>query len=150
KDVATFKTAFSQLGGALKILYSMSAPARLPAVTAKLNFNSAIALEYQKTVYRDTNVWGETTSTRTEIHETLSQSEAASFTVTWGIADPPQELKDRVNNWANQELETLIDNEVEQAYQAWSADHPEGTFDLSLVSSFNFTYSENTVINWYI
>lgn len=150
KGVSTFTTAFSAPGGALKVTYAMSAPVRLPAVTAVLTFDSTIALNYQKTVYRDKNVWGETTSTRTEINETLSQSEASTVTITWGIPNPPQDLVDRVTSWANQELETLIANEVEQAYQAWNADHPEGTFDLSLVSSFNMTFSENMVINWYI
>ena len=139
--------AFTQSGGAYEIAYQLSVPARLPSVNAVLSFDSSIAYKYQVTQPRY-NGWGDQVSPRT-VQAFLTQSAASKVTITWGTANPSPQLEQDVATWANSTLGDLVAAEVKQviAVQGLQSDN---SFNISEVSSFTNTYSQNQVINWLI
>lgn len=138
---------FSTGTNAFQIEYHLSVPARLPAVTAVLSFDSAIAYQYQVT-QPSYNSWGDETSPGS-VQKLLNESASSKVTLTWGITNPPADLVRDVSDWANDTIADLVSAEVQKTIrlQGLSSDD---SFNISEVSSFTGTYSENMVINWVI
>ena len=143
----TVTAAFSQSGGAFEVDYQLSVPARLPAVNAVLSFDSSLAYKYQVTQPRY-NGWGDQISPRTA-QGFLTQSESSKVTISWGSANPSQQLQQDVATWANDTLADLVAAEVKQAI-ALQGMKSDNSFDISEVSSFTNSYSQNQVIAWLI
>jgi hypothetical protein len=147
-QLSTIKTAFSGTsGGAITIVYNLSVPARLQGVNAVLEFDSSIAYQYQVT-QPTYNSWGDQTSSGS-VQKLLTESEASTIKLTWGIANPPQELVTSVTNWANKTIADLVNGEVQKVIglQGLSSGN---SFNINEVNSFTSTYQENMVVNWII
>jgi hypothetical protein len=143
----TVSAAFSQSGGAYEIAYQLSVPARLPSVNAVLSFDSSIAYKYQVT-QPSYNSWGDQVSPRT-VQAFLTQSAASKVTITWGISNPSPQLEQDVATWANSTLADLVAAEVKQVIAVQGL-QSNNSFNISDVSSFTNSYSQNQVINWLI
>lgn len=142
----TLAAAFTKAGGTYQVSYRLTVPARLPAVTATLSFDSAIAFQYQVTKAQH-RTWGR--DTPRSVQQTLQESAASKVAITWGVANPAPELQQAVADWANDTLADLVSAEVERAL-AISGEQSADSFSINSVSSFNATYSQNMVIDWYI
>ncbi|HEY1013348.1 MAG TPA: hypothetical protein VGE07_11625, partial [Herpetosiphonaceae bacterium] len=142
----TLAAAFSKAGGTYQVSYRLTVPARLPAVTATLSFDSAIAFQYQVTKAQH-HTWGR--DTPRSVQETLQESASSKVEISWGVADPAADLQQAVADWANDTLADLVGAEVERAL-AISGEQSADSFNINSVSSFNAVYSQNMVIDWYI
>jgi len=141
-----FQTNLSGTGSsACEVTYNLSVPARLPAVTATLSFDSSVAYQYQVT-QPSYNSWGDETSPGS-VQQFLQESNSSKIDITWGEANPPASLQQAVANWANATLADLVQAEVKKviALQGIQSDR---SFSLNEVSSFTSVYEQNTVVNW--
>jgi hypothetical protein len=138
---------FSASGGAFEVEYRLAVPARLPAVTAQLSFDSSLAYQFQVT-QPTYNSWGDETSPGS-VQKLLKESAASKVTITWGTANPSSDLRQAVSDWANDTLADLVTAEVQKTIQLQGLSSGQ-SFSINEVSSFNSTYSENTVIDWII
>lgn len=141
----TAVSVFGGQGGAYDVEYVLSVPARLPAVTATLGFNSAIAYQYQVT-QPSYDSWGDETSPGS-VSTLLNESAASTITIDWGTTTPSADLRQAVADWANDTLSDLVTTEVQKtiALQGLKSDN---SFNISEVSSFTSIYSENMVVDW--
>ncbi|MPY24511.1 hypothetical protein [Shewanella sp. YLB-07] len=147
EQLDTIEGAFATSGGAYQVDYHLSVKARLPAVTAHLSFDSTIAYQYQVSQPRY-NSWGNQISPRS-VTKLLNESSSSKVEITWGTTNPSTALREAVANWANNTLSDLITTEVQKTIQLQGL-NSDNSFNINDVSSFNSTYSENTVINWLI
>ena len=147
QQLDTVVGAFSADGGAFEVEYHLSVPARLPSVTAVLSFDSSLAFQYQVT-QPSYDGWGDETSPGS-VQTLLNESAASKVEITWGTANPSASLRQAVADWANGTLANLVTTEVQKtiALQGLKSD---SSFNISEVSSFTSTYSENMVIDWII
>lgn len=143
----TFTATFSKAGGALDITYYLSVPARLQGVSAQLSFDSSIAYQYQVT-QPTYDSWGDQTSPGS-VQKLLNESASSKVTVTWGMSNPPADLKADVANWANETLANLVTAEVQKTI-ALQGLQSNNSFNINEVSSFTANYAENMVIDWLI
>lgn len=146
KMMDTVKKILTTPGGGFNIKYAMSVPASLPAVNATLSFDSSIAYQYQVT-HAQHHTWG--SDTPRSVQQYLTESQSSKVDIKWGIKNPPQQLVDNVTNWANQTLQTLITAKVNEALAIANMQGSD-SFNISDVSSFTNTYSENQVISWWL
>jgi hypothetical protein len=146
-QIDTFTATFSKTGGAIDITYYLSVPARLQGVSAKLSFDSSIAFQYQVT-QPTYNSWGDQTSPGS-VQKMLNESASSKVEITWGIANPSNDLKTDVTNWANNTLSDLVTAEVQKTIQLQGL-QSGNSFNINEVSSFTANYAENMVINWLI
>ncbi len=156
-DVATFEMsltatqlqtlvgALSTRGGALPVTYQVTVPARLPAVTATLSFDSSLAYAYQVT-QPSYDSWGEETSPGS-VKQVLEDSDSSKVTITWGTADPVADLRQAVADWANDTLADLVTAEVAKVL-AVQGHQGNRSFKISEVSSFTTAYAEDMVVDW--
>ncbi|MGK7895061.1 MAG: hypothetical protein AB4372_15930, partial [Xenococcus sp. (in: cyanobacteria)] len=142
----TLKKVFAKKGGTYKVVYHLSVPARLPAVTATLTFNSALAYQYQVT-HAQHHTWSK--DTPRSVQKILNESQSSHVDIKWGIANPSEDLRKAVSDWANQTLQDRITAQVNEALKVLGTENYD-SFNISSVSSFTDTYSENEVINWFI
>lgn len=150
--VNTFKSAFGPGPGSaspFRIDYQLMALSKLPAVVATVTYSASTAVEYQRTVQVDRNVWGHETGRRAEIREQLKKSDAGDVNLDWGVTQPSEELRQRVENWAWTTLEGLVSNAMDEAVRRLGEQNAD-QFSLTSVSNFTRTYSENQVIEWAI
>ena len=138
--------AFTTSGGTYVVQYNLSVPARLPAVTAVLQFNSAVAYQYQVTQPQH-HMWGSDTPGSTQA--ILNASQSSTVTLNWGEANPPVSLQQAVANWANTTLATLVNSQVQEQL-ALQGETSSESFSINEVSSFTETYQNNQVIDWII
>lgn len=142
------KALFSKTGGALDVIYYLSVPARLQGVSAVLTFDSAIAYQYQVT-QPTYDSWGDETSPGS-VQSMLQESASSKVSLTWGLANPPQQLVKDVTDWANNTLSDLVSAEVQKAISLQNQQSSADSFSISEVASFTNTYAENIVIDWLI
>lgn len=145
-ELDSVAAVFTTAGGTYEVQYNLSVPARLPAVTAMVSFNSAIAYQYQVTQPVH-HTWGKDTPGYAVA--TLQASGASSVNLTWGIANPPASLVQSVTSWANATLADMVAAEVQEQMQIQGMTSSE-SFNISTVSSFTNTYKDNQVVNWCI
>ena len=143
----TLISSLSTSGGSYEIEYHLSVPSRLPAVTAVLTFDSAIAYQYQVT-QPTYNSWGDQTSPGS-VQQMLNESASSKVNITWGISNPAADLEKAVADWANDTLADLVSAEVQRAIALQGIQSDE-SFNINEVSSFTNTYSQNMVVNWII
>ena len=136
--------AFTTKGGGYEIQYTLSVPARLPAVDATLHFDSTIAFQYQVT-QPSYNDWGDETSPGS-VQKLLNESAASSVVLDWGTP-PSDELRQTVATWANLTLASQVKAEVDETMQMQGLSSGE-SFSISDVSSFTTEYHSNEVIDW--
>ena len=136
--------AFTTKGGGYEIEYTLSVPARLPAVDATLHFDSTIAFQYQVT-QPSYNDWGDETSPGS-VQKLLNESAASSVVLNWGTP-PSDELRQTVATWANLTLASQVKAEVEETIRMQGLSSGE-SFSISEVSSFTSEYHSNEVIDW--
>ena len=139
--------AFTTSGGAFEVEYQLSVPARLPAVTARLSFDSTIAYQYQVT-HPAYNRWGHQTRPGS-VQELLHESAATKVDINWGVANPPDDLRQAVSKWANGTIADLVTAEVQRVTQLQGIQSGD-SFNINEVNSFTSVYTENMVINWII
>jgi hypothetical protein len=147
EQLDTVNAAFTTSGGAFEVEYQLSVPARLPAVTARLSFDSTIAYQYQVT-HPAHNRWGHQTRPGS-VQELLHESAATKVDINWGIANPPSDLRQAVSKWANATLADLVTAEVRRVIQLQGIQSGD-SFNINEVNSFSSVYTENMVINWII
>lgn len=147
EQLDTAEGAFAISGGAYQVDYHLSVKARLPAVTAKLSFDAATAFKYQVTQARY-NSWGDQISPRS-VTKLLNESSSSNVDIAWGTTDPSTALRTSVATWANNTLANLVTAEVEKTIKLQGL-KSNNSFSINEVSSFESSYSENTVINWLI
>jgi len=150
--VAAFITAFSTGGGGTyEVQYQMHVPGSLPGVTVTVGFDSLVAYQYEQTIHVDKNVWGSETSRTVEVNQYLSQSQAGTIDYIWGKIDPMSAQGQAITNWAQQTLQNAVTQSVNSAIAMMQSNNPSGndyTFSMTQVSSFSYTYSQNTVVDW--
>jgi hypothetical protein len=153
EEVNTFRDAFQPGSGIaptqFNVQYQVLALAKLPAVNVAVNYDSVIAVDYQKKVDISRNVWGSETSRRASIQENLRRSDAGKVTISWSIPDPSEELQQRVNDWAWVTLEGLVSMAMDDAMRRVGERNLD-QFSLTSTASFSRNYSENQVIQWAI
>ncbi|GEM45668.1 hypothetical protein [Deinococcus cellulosilyticus] len=130
----------------LNVTYQFTVPSRLPAVTAVLTFDSALAYQYQVTQPAH-HTWGE--DTPGSVQKALQESQSSHVTITWGIANPDDTLVQAVADWANNTLATLVQAQVQKTMQILGLQSGD-SFSINQVSSFTATYSENQVVDWHL
>jgi hypothetical protein len=140
-----FVTAFSGGASAFDVEYHVSVPARFRGVSALLTFDSSIAYSYQVT-QPTYNSWGDETSPR-QVQTFLQESAAGHTTVTQGAAHLPDDVMQRVSDWANDTLSDLVSAEVQKVIQIRGLSSDD-SFSINEVSSFTNTYDENMVVDW--
>lgn len=145
-ELDSVQAAFTTAGGTYEVQYNLSVPARLPAVTAVVSFNSAIAYQYQVTQPVH-HTWG--SDTPGYVNSVLKASGASTVNLTWGIANPPATLVQSVTSWANATLSDMVAAQVKEQMQIQGMTSSE-SFNINAVSSFTNTFQENQVINWCI
>ncbi|AIC21813.1 hypothetical protein SAMN04489802_1460 [Pseudomonas chlororaphis] len=151
--VAAFITAFSSPGGGgtYDVQYQMHVPGSLPGVTVTIGFDSSVAYQYEQTIQVDKNVWGSETSRTVEINQYLSQSQSGTIDYIWGKIDPMSAQGQAITNWAQQTLQNAVTQSVNATIAMMQTNNPSGndySFSMSQVSSFSYTYSQNTVVDW--
>lgn len=146
KMMDTVKKILTTPGGGFNIKYTMSVPASLPAVNATLSFDSSIAYQYQVTHVQH-HTWG--SDTPGSVQQYLIESQSSKVNIQWGIKNPSQQLVENVTDWANQTLQTLVTAKVNEALAIANMQSSD-SFNISDVSSFTNTYSENQVISWWL
>ncbi|SIT45451.1 conserved hypothetical protein [Paraburkholderia ribeironis] len=151
--VAAFINAFSSPGdgGTYDVQYQMHVPGSLPGVTVTVGFDSLVAYEYERTIHIDRNVWGSETSRTVEVNQYLSQSQSGKIDYVWGKIDPMSPQGQAITNWAQQTLQNAVTQSVNSTIAMMQANNPSGndyTFSMSQVSSFSYTYSQNSVVDW--
>jgi len=146
KMMDTVKKILATPGGGFNIKYAMSVPASLQGVNATLSFDSSIAYQYQVT-HPQHHTWG--SDTPRSVQQYITDSQSSKVDIKWGIKNPPQKMVDNVSNWANQTLQALITAKVNQAL-AITKMQSDDSFNISNVSSFTNTYTENQVISWWL
>ena len=134
-------------GGAFEVSYHVSVPARLPAVTATLSFDSSIAFAYQVT-QPSFDSWGDETSPGS-VSELLKESASSKVDISWGTSTPSADLRQAVADWANGTLADLVSAEVQKTIALQGLTSGQ-SFNINEVSSFTSTYSENMVIDWIV
>lgn len=147
EQLDTVTQAFTTSGGSYDVEYHLSVPARLPAVSAQLSFDSSIAYQYQVT-QPSYNSWGDETSPGS-VQKLLKESASSKVAITWGTQKPSADLQQAVADWANGTLADLVSAEVQKTIQLQGI-HSGRSFNINEVSSFTSTYCENMVINWLI
>ncbi len=152
-EVNTFKDAFKPGSGVaptqFNIQYQVQTLSKLPGVLVTVNYDSTIAVDYQKRIDISRNVWGQETSRRASIQENLRSSDAGKVTISWSIPDPSEEFQQRVQNWAWVTLEGLVSKAMDDAMRN-VGERNFDQFSLTSTASFSRTYSENQVIQWAI
>ncbi|WGS45473.1 hypothetical protein LFL97_22325 [Burkholderia sp. JSH-S8] len=151
--VAAFITAFSNPGGGgtYEVQYQMHVPGSLPGVTVTVGFDSSVAYQYEQTIHIDRNVWGSETSRTVDVKQYLSQSQSGRITYVWGKIDPMSPQGQAITNWAQQTLQNAVTQTVNSTIAMMQANNPSGndyTFSMNQVSSFSYTYSQNSVVDW--
>lgn len=129
----------------------MHVPGSLPGVTVTVGFDSSVAYQYEQTIHIDRNVWGSETSRTVQVNQYLSQSQSGTITYVWGKIDPMSPQGQAITNWAQQTLQNAVTQSVNSTIAMMQANNPSGndyTFSMSQVSSFSYTYSQNTVVDW--
>ncbi|WP_202908030.1 hypothetical protein [Pseudomonas chlororaphis] len=129
----------------------MHVPGSLPGVTVTVGFDSSVAYQYEQTIHVDKNVWGSETSRTVEVNQYLSQSQAGTIDYIWGKIDPMSAQGQAITNWAQQTLQNAVTQSVNSTIAMMQANNPSGndyTFSMTQVSSFSYTYSQNTVVDW--
>ncbi|KGU88005.1 hypothetical protein [Burkholderia pseudomallei] len=151
--VAAFITAFGNQGGggAYDVQYQMHVPGSLPGVTVTVGFNSSVAYQYEQSIKIDRNVWGSETSRTVDVKQYLSQSNAGAINYVWGKIEPMSAQGQAITNWAQQTLQNAVTQSVNSTIAMMKANNPSGndyTFSMNQVSSFSYTYSQNSVVDW--
>ena len=145
EQMDTFVAAFSGGASAFGVEYHISVPARFRGISAVLTFDSSIAYSYQVT-QPSYDSWGHETSPR-QVQTFLKESAAGHTTITDGSAHLPDDVKQRVADWANDTLSDLVSAEVQKVIQIRGLSSDD-SFSINEVSSFTNTYAENMVIDW--
>ncbi|HQU84537.1 MAG TPA: hypothetical protein PKY59_15475 [Pyrinomonadaceae bacterium] len=147
EQLDTAVNGFSTGTSAFQVEYKVSVPARLPAVTATLSFDSSIAYQYQVT-QPSYDSWGDETSPGS-VQTLLNESASTKVNIEWGTSNPSDALRQAVSDWANDTIADLVTAEVQETIklQGLSSDN---SFNINEVSSFTNTYSENMVVDWVI
>lgn len=133
----------------LKLSYDVTTATKLRAVTATVEFNAERALEYERTVDVEKNMWGAVTSRKETIRQNLKASESGKTLIDYNIPNPSEPLQQRVENWAFTTLEGLVQRAVDEAAERLgpgNADQMSATF----LASFSRSFEENQVIEWVI
>ncbi|MEM8998396.1 MAG: hypothetical protein AAGF23_26665, partial [Acidobacteriota bacterium] len=133
----------------LKLSYDVTTTTKLRAVTATVEFDAERALDYERTVDVTKNMWGTVTDRKETIRQNLKASESGSTLIDYNIPDPPEPFQRRVQEWAFQTLEGLVQQAVDEAAERLSpgnVDRMSATF----LASFSRSYQENQVIEWAI
>ncbi|HYO77449.1 MAG TPA: hypothetical protein VE010_13390 [Thermoanaerobaculia bacterium] len=153
QEVEVFKAAFgpgSAVGAnSFRVDYQVLTLSKLVGIFAKVTYESSTAVEYERTVSINKNVWGQETSRRATVQEYLRKSDAGKVEITPGTAHPSDELKQRANDWAFVTLEGLVTRAMDDAMRA-VGERNFDNFSLTSVASFERTYQENQVIEWAI
>lgn len=153
QEVNTFKKAFEPGSGVAPnqflIDYQVLTLSKLVGMLATVTYDSTIAVDYQKNVTIDKDVWGQETSRRASIQETLRKSDSGKVVITPGTESPSDELLQRTNDWAFVTLEGLVSRAVDDALRS-VGERNYDSFSLESVASFERTYQENEVIEWAI
>ncbi len=144
-QLATLQAVFTTSGGAAELEYRLHVPARLPAVKAKMSFDSTVAYSYQVTqpTYDD---WGEETSAGS-VQKLLNESASSKVELTWGVSNPPQELEQAVADWANGMLADHVQAEVQETIRLQGLTSND-SFNINEVNSFTSEYDANEAIDW--
>jgi hypothetical protein len=145
EQMDTFVAAFSGGASAFDVEYRVTVPARFRGISAVLTFDSSIAYSYQVT-QPSYDSWGHETSPR-QVQTFLKESAAGHTTITDGSAHLPDDVKQRVADWANDTLSDLVSAEVQKIIQIRGLSSDD-SFNINEVSSFTNTYAENMVIDW--
>jgi hypothetical protein len=145
--VQVFKDAFSGVTGSLPVSYSLSIDARLPSVTAVVEFDSQAAFNYEKTVNVDRNIWGDVTRREVTVRSFLQSSQAGTITVDPGSPPPSPEALEEARQWAGNTLNNLVNNAVNTVLATINPGDANN-FSMSMVQSFKETYAESQVVPW--
>lgn len=128
-----------------QIEYDMTTLTKLSAVKAKVTFDAKIAVDFEYSYEYSTNVWGQSKIVSAEIKKNLKISKAGDVIIDWGVVDPSDEFKARVNDWAWTTLEKAVSDAVATAQAAAQDAIPVDSMD-----SFEQNYLENSVVEWAI
>lgn len=144
EEVNTFVNAFSQGGGAspFRIEYDMVALTQLLGAEATVIYRSEVAIEYERKYKTEKDTWGNQRTILQEVKQVLQQSGAGEVKVKVGAGATP-ELEQRVNDWAVTTLEQQV-----AATVALASTMATGPTPVSATTSFERTYTTDTVIDW--
>ncbi|MCA1242259.1 hypothetical protein LC092_07405 [Stappia stellulata] len=140
----TFKAAYSEGGGAspFRIEYDMQVLTKLLGAKATVKYVAEAAIHYEKTYKTVRDTWGNQKRVLQDVKQVLQQSGAGEVHVEIG-AGSTQELEQRVRDWGWTTLENQVANTVAAAATMATGPNP-----VSATTSFEQTYSEDTVIDW--
>ncbi|WP_163997703.1 hypothetical protein [Pyxidicoccus caerfyrddinensis] len=143
-DVQSFVNAFSGDGrlSPFRIEYDMRALTQLLGASALVKYDATAAIEFEKKYEKRRDTWGNEKSVLVGVKQLLWQSGAGKVEVTEG-AGGSKELVQRVTDWAKTTLETQVAQTVESARQMATGPNP-----VSATTSFQQTYSQDTVVEW--
>lgn len=147
-QMKTIKEAMSKQGGSpFEIQYSIKVAAQMPAVTAVLSFDSAIAFQYQVTSHKHSH-WGSHASYTYDIRKQLAESNASKIVITKTDPNLSQEIINRLTVWGQSVIAARVESAVQQAIQIEQSAGGTQSFSVNEVASFNENYQQNEVILW--
>lgn len=139
--VQNFKNAYSTKGSkGFPIQYIEYVDGVVPSLTVEVSFNASIAYTYSDKV--TTHTWSKDTH---DISRDLVKSHAGKVTVTPGSPKPPQDVIDKFTKWGQDTLANAVSKQAQECIDVMKDD-----FDVSKMTSFTETYSQNQVIAWHI
>lgn len=146
-QMKTMKAALAATGGSpFEVQYNIMVPAIMPSITMELSFNSVIALNYQVTSHEHTH-WASSSTYTYDISKQLTSSGASTVTLTAGPGIS-QADQDRVRDWGQATIESLVAKEVAAALALQDSASGTQSFDVSQISSFTENYVEQQTIVW--
>ena len=161
EGAAVFEAAMQGRGASMvSVVYDLYFWVKLPPLRAEVWFNATQFYSFYQSIDTDWNLWSED-SYRETIREQFKESQSGGtqidFDFTLPDAEQDKKLKDKIRDWADSTLESMVEKAMIESITPVPEDKrkvPDGiedvTRDISTTKakSFRQTYKENGAAEW--
>jgi hypothetical protein len=161
EGAAVFEAAMQGKGASMvAVVYDLYFWVKLPPLTATVWFNSTQFYSFYQSIDTDWHLWRED-SYRETIREKFKESQSGgteiNFDFTLPDAEQDKKLKDKIRDWAESTLESMVEKGMIESIAPVPEDKrkaPEGIEDVTRdikttkAKSFRQTFKENGAAEW--
>jgi hypothetical protein len=161
EGAAVFEAAMQGKGASMvAIVYDLHFWVKLPPLTARVWFNATQFYSFYQSIDTDWHLWSED-SYRETIREKFLESQSGgteiNFDFTLPDAEEDKKLKDKIRDWAQSTLESMVEKGMIESIQPFPEDKrkvPDGIEDVTRdikstkAKSFSRTFKENGAAEW--